>query len=234
MSCKDPSCVNLDNLYNKQRETLFENGGQQIGKNRWWLPAHSANYTADNRTKHDIDHVVIHSAEGYTGGLRSFSDPDRKASAHYAVGWDGTVVQMVNDKDMAWHAGRKGSTGIDGMNERSIGIEHVGFAHAMWPGSETEWSKDLLNASAKLVAELARKYDIPIDRDHIIPHAIVDPERRSDPGPYWPWDWYIRRIKWYYRRPYVYGAIGVTALVGIVWWATQAREKKRIERWKRI
>lgn len=229
----DPECVDQDRLHNEQRETLLEGGGEKIGYKKWWYPADESNYSSRGGTP--IDHVVIHTAEGYTGGLDTFRSPSRNASAHYAMGWDGTRVMMVREEDKAWHAGAKGSSGeeIHGMNERSIGIEHVGFAHAMQPGSVTEWSKPMLKGSAKLVAELARRYNIPIDRDHIISHAEVDPSRRSDPGPHWPWSWYIRKIKWYYYRPYVIVG-GAFLLFGGLWYAARKREEKRIAGWKKI
>ena len=223
--CSSPDCVDLDRLRNKQMETLREGGGTQIGPKKWWYPSHSANYSVRDRTKNDIDHIVIHTAEGYTGGLDTFRDPAREASAHYAMGWDGTEVLMVREKDKAWHA--------SSSNDRSIGIEHVGFAHAMYPGTETEWSKAMLKASAKLVAKLARKYDIPINKETIISHASVDPSRRSDPGPYWPWDWYIKKAKWYYYRPYVFAGLGVLALGGL-WYAAREREARRIRGWKKV
>ena len=207
--CDDPSCVSMERLLNKAHDTLAEGGGEKIrihGMQGWWYPSDSSNFSVRDRTKDDIDQVVIHTAEGYTGGLNTFRDPSRQASAHYAIQWDGTIVRMVEDKDMAWHA--------SSANTRSIGIEHAGFAHAMHPGTETEWSKKLLRSSAKLVAKLARKYRIPMDRDHIISHASVDPSRRSDPGPYWPWDWYIRRIKFYYYRPYIVTGLLMIGLAG--------------------
>jgi peptidoglycan hydrolase-like protein with peptidoglycan-binding domain len=43
-----------------------------------------------------------------------------KVSAHYVVGQDGEVVQMVRDSDIAWHA--------HNANADSIGIEHVARA----------------------------------------------------------------------------------------------------------
>jgi len=211
--CRDPSCVDMERLENKPHEALEEGGGEKIrihGMKGWWYPSDSSNYSVRDRTKDDIDQVVIHTAEGYTGGLDTFRDPERDASAHYAIAWDGTLVRMVEDKDMAWHA--------RSANGRSIGIEHAGFAHAMQPGTEMQWNKPLLRKSAKLVAKLSRKYKIPIDRDHIISHASLDPSRRSDPGPHWPWDWYIRRIKFYYYRPYVSAVVGVLLLTTAAAW----------------
>lgn len=201
--------------------------GVQVGANRWEYPAHTNNYRTGNRGPAEIDQIVIHTAEGYTGGLDTFRDPDRGASAHYAVQWNGEIAQMVADRDVAWHAG-----GRIGTNDRSIGIEHAGFAYAMQPGTETEWSKTMLKSSAKLVAQLARRYGVPLDRDHIIGHVDVPDQTHTDPGPYWPWDWYLGKVRWYYYRPYVFAGLGVAAL-GMALYARR-RARKRVERWKEI
>ena len=204
MSCRDPSCVNLELLETRGPEKL-RTQGKRIGTNLYWFPAHPNNYTQAERGRKEIDTIVIHSSEGYTGGLTGFQDPDRKGSAHYAVQWDGTVGHMVPDKDIAWHAG-SGS-----VNRRSIGIEHTGFAYAMQPGTRAEWSKRQQRASAKLVAKLARKYGVPLNAKHIIAHDDVPNQTHTDPGPYWPWKSYMRRVRWYYVRPYV--LIGGLALL---------------------
>ena len=225
--CKDPSCVDLGLLYTRGLDTLKARG-TKLARNLWAYPADPSNYRAANRNKSHIDQIVIHTAEGYTGGLDTFRDPARNASAHYAVQWDGTVAQMVPEKDIAWHAG-----GYIGTNDRSVGIEHVGFAYAMQPGTQTEWSKDLLLSSAKLVASIARRYGVPLDRQHIIAHDDVPGQDHTDPGPYWPWEWYLRRVKWYYYRPYVLAGVGTLTIGALVLWRVRS-ERKRVAGWSKV
>lgn len=57
---------------------------------------------------------------------------DRPASAHYQVEVSGTIGQLVNDWDTAWHAANAT------VNAESIGIEHAnsGGARDDWPISE--------------------------------------------------------------------------------------------------
>jgi MYXO-CTERM domain-containing protein len=66
----------------------------------------------------------------------------------------------VTEETTAWHAGNFE------FNQRSIGIEHVGFATK--PFAEAEYV-----ASAKLVDHLTTKYGIPRDRAHIIGHDQI-------------------------------------------------------------
>jgi|19_taG_2_1085344.scaffolds.fasta_scaffold00401_2 hypothetical protein len=73
----------------------------------------------------------------------------RKVSAHYFVDQAGNVVQGVKDKDKAY------TQGI--ANPWSIGIEHNGDND-----NASYWTTELLNASAKLSAQLCIKYNIPV------------------------------------------------------------------------
>ena len=76
----------------------------------------------------------------------------------------------------------------------TIGIEHEGFAAQ----GATWFTESMYRNSAKLVQYLAAKYDIPLDRAHIIGHDQVPgiiPSNVAgmhwDPGPYWDWEHYF-------------------------------------------
>jgi N-acetyl-anhydromuramyl-L-alanine amidase AmpD len=161
----------------------------------------SPSYAPAMRTRAGIDRIVIHVGEGsFWGTVRVLSSPDRPASAHYVVSREGEVVQLVSPRDVAWHAGNKR------MNERSIGIEHEGFTYEQ--GSITDRE---LDASARLVGYLARRWGIPVDRKHVIGHdRVPDPVRRgllggidhhTDPGPFWPWHRYMALVRRYAADP---------------------------------
>ena len=66
-----------------------------------------------------IDTIVLHytTAGTMSSTVSWFLKPESRVSAHYIVGRDGEIVQMVRDGAKAWHAG--------GQNNSSIGIEHV-------------------------------------------------------------------------------------------------------------
>ncbi len=146
-----------------------------------WEPSHPGNYTASDSRK--IDMVVIHTVEGTkTGCISWFKNPKSQATAHYVVGFDGEVVQMVREKDIAWHAGNWD------YNVRAVGIEHEGHA------GKNEWTEAQLKASSELTAYLCRKYGIPIDRRHIIGHKEVPKQDHWDPGPQFDWDNYMKLV----------------------------------------
>ena len=147
-----------------------------------WEPSDPGNYTASG--PHHIDFVVIHTVEGTkTGCINWFKNPAAKATAQFVVGFDGEIVQMVAEHDIAWHAGNWG------YNTRAIGIEHEGYA------GQNLWTEDQLNASSTLTAYLCKKYGIPADRQHIIGHKDVPNQSHWDPGPQFDWDGYLGRVQ---------------------------------------
>lgn len=148
------------------------------------------NYDLANRPSDmAINTVVIHDTEGdLQSVINAFQNPTFYASAHYVIDTDGTVYQMIQTKNMAWHAGNWS------VNMHSIGIEHVG--HAALGG--TEYTPAMYWASSQLVKYLADKYNIPKDREHIIGHENVPaqtgagiPKMHVDPGPFWNWQNYM-------------------------------------------
>lgn len=146
------------------------------------------NYDSANRpTDFAITDVVIHDTEGSAqSALDVFQDPTFAASTHYLVDTDGVVYQIVREKDIAFQVGNFW------YNEHSVGIEHVGFdATGFQWYNATEYL-----ASAKLTAYLLKKYNIPLDHDHIVSHGTIPSPTLAtspnhvDPGPYWLWTYY--------------------------------------------
>jgi hypothetical protein len=137
-----------------------------------------------------IRYIVIHDTEvDYNTTLQIFQNPLNYVSAHYVIrAEDGHVAQMVENKNVGWHAGNWY------VNGHSIGLEHEGVAieGATW------YSEQMYRASARLVRYLAEKYHIPLDRAHIIGHDdIPGPTPGTqvgmhwDPGPFWDWAHYM-------------------------------------------
>ena len=133
----------------------------------------------------NIDRIIIHITQGsFTSAVGWFKMKSSKVSAHFLVSRAGGVVQMVKLKDVAWHA--------QPWNTRSIGIEHEGFYK--YHGRTTEFTQKQYETSAKLVRELAKKYNIPLDRKHIIGHREVPGVTKTCPGYKWDWDYYMNLL----------------------------------------
>jgi hypothetical protein len=154
-------------------------------------PDDFGNYNVSSRPGNgeDVRYIVIHDMEGtYQGSIQQFQDPTAYASAHYLIADDGSVTQMVQLKDEAWHAANKT------VNMHSVGVEHEGYAI-----KTGDWyTEQEYDSSATLVKFLAQKFGIPLDREHIIGHdevpGVLDANVKTqhwDPGPYWDWNHYM-------------------------------------------
>jgi len=152
-----------------------------------FVPAASFRASGSDRT---INRVVIHITDGgsnINGPISWFQNPASGVSAHYIVGQNGEVVQMVRDRDIAWHA--------NSANGDSIGIEHCARApQAQGPNDPGLMPTPLqYEASAALVQWLCDQYGIPVDRDHILGHSEADPNTThvNCPNAVWDWDYYM-------------------------------------------
>jgi N-acetylmuramoyl-L-alanine amidase len=136
-----------------------------------------------------INYIVIHDTEGsWQTTLNLVQDPTYVSWQYTMRASDGATWQHVKPNDVAWQAGNWY------VNMHSIGIEHEGFAAQ----GSTWYTEALYRNSARLVKYLTDKYDIPIDRAHIIGHDKVPGTVPStvagmhwDPGPYWDWEHYF-------------------------------------------
>lgn len=166
-----------------------------------FVPAHARNFRAGRRRGAVIDRIVIHISAGgprIDGTIAWFQDGERRnpdtgkqagpSSAHYIVGRDGEVVQMVRNADTAYHA--------SSANSRSIGIEHNANKPYRLNRRDLPPTMEQYQASAHLVAWLAAQYGIPLDRTHIVGHIEATPGDNHDcPSSYWDWDTYMHCVQ---------------------------------------
>ncbi|MFI1760569.1 N-acetylmuramoyl-L-alanine amidase [Streptomyces sp. NPDC020800] len=166
-----------------------------------WIPAPYSQFGNDDYGNHDlgdrpgsqsIKYIVIHDTEGtWDGVLHLVQDPTYVSWNYTIRSTDGLIAQHVKAKDVAWHAGNWY------INAKSVGIEHEGFLAA----PDAWYTEAMYRSSARLVRYLAREYDIPLDRQHILGHDNVPgpttstiPGMHTDPGPYWDWRHYFQLL----------------------------------------
>ncbi len=138
-----------------------------------------------------IDYIVIHDTEtAYEPSVQLVQDPTYLAWNYTLRSSDGHVANHLEPSDVGWHAGNWY------LNMHSIGIEHEG-----WAGTSGWFTEAMYQTSAELVAYLAEKYDVPVDRAHVIGHDQVPgigpgatKDVHWDPGPYWDWDHYMELV----------------------------------------
>ncbi|MFK0257000.1 N-acetylmuramoyl-L-alanine amidase [Streptomyces sp. NPDC090445] len=156
-----------------------------------WIPASESNYMPADRPESDpIEYVVIHLTTDHLPiMIATFEDPAERVSAHYVVSANGTrIAQCVRERDVAWHSGNVW------YNHRSIGIEHEGWI------DQPVYTDQMYEASAMLAATICAKYDVPVDRDHILGHVEVPLSTHEDPGDVWNWDKYMKLVATARRR----------------------------------
>jgi hypothetical protein len=139
-----------------------------------------------------IRYIVVHDTEGsWAGVLNLVQDPTYVSWNYTLRSTDGHIAQHVKTGDVAWHAGNWY------VNAASVGLEHEGFLTS----PDSWYTEAMYRSSARLVEYLARKYDIPLDRQHILGHDTVPgpttgtiPGMHTDPGPYWDWRHYFELL----------------------------------------
>jgi N-acetyl-anhydromuramyl-L-alanine amidase AmpD len=107
-----------------------------------------------------VDHWTVVTFEG---AIRRFKNPASILSAHYVIGSDGRIAQLVSESDTAYHAG------VFSVNQRSIGIEHE--AGPAMPPSDA-----LYAASARLHADIASRHNLRLEVGAtVLPHRAIVP-----------------------------------------------------------
>ena len=176
----------------------------------------------DIRFVRDIKYIVVHVVQGSARSMLNVA-ASGGTSAHYTfcnhasedrndqMCEDGEIIQIVPDQWVAHHAGL--------ANDVAIGLEHSGYI-------DREFSDATVDSSARLVAKLCVQYDVqpwhitgrsclraqgdsPKDDEfkgsgvvaHVDVHHLGVPNyhgTHTDPGPNWPWEEYMSKVRQYY------------------------------------
>ncbi len=134
---------------------------------------------------HDIRRPVLivlhytnqHSVQQSLDTLRT-ANSGGQVSAHYLVGSDGHIYQLVADTLRAWHAGPGHWGTITDVNSASIGIE-------LDNDGSTPFAAPQITSLLRLLEDLTTRLRIP--RTQIVGHQDFAPARKPDPGPLFPW-----------------------------------------------
>lgn len=122
------------------------------------------------------DVIVVHISAGSLTSMTSwFSTPNSQASAHYGVGKDGSILQYVEEDKKAWTQGNVNNPSSKivlsrpGINPNlyCISIENEGTDLQNAPESQ-------IKVLCELIKDIAKRWNIPLDRDHIIGHFEID------------------------------------------------------------
>ncbi len=129
-----------------------------------------------------IDTVVLHSSYNNQGGDRYSVDKvidiwkSYEVVPHYMIDRKGNVLRLVEDEDIAYHAGNsKMPDGRTNVNGFSIGVEILN-------AEDDEYTAAQYGAVNDLIAYLKQKHGVK----YVVGHDDIAPGRKTDP---WNFDW---------------------------------------------
>ena len=122
-----------------------------------------------------IIHCATHSAEDMIDLLN-----ERKLSAHYVIGGDGIIWQLVAEGKRAWHAGISSWREMENLNHYSIGIELSSPTMG-----QNGYPEQQIKSLIKLCRQIMRHYQIK--KVNVAAHSDIAPTRKPDPGKAFPW-----------------------------------------------
>lgn len=148
-------------------------------------------YRNGKRTTDSIDVIIIHSNHyigknpfSTKGCIEQFKKYD--VASHYLITREGDIMQLVDESNVAWHAGISNipNTNRTNINTCSIGIEIVN-TKKKGPNMKQ------YNALILLTKDICSRYRI----QYILGHKDIAPNRKDDP---WLFDWNIfyKGINW--------------------------------------
>lgn len=126
--------------------------------------------------------IVLHHTQmaSFAEALRTLKSANHqgRVSAHYLVGEDGRIVQLIDERARAWHAGVGRWGALTDLNDASIGIELDN------DGAEP-FAEAQVAALIRLLDDLCTRLAIP--RTAVVAHADLAPTRKADPSAHFPW-----------------------------------------------
>ena len=146
---------------------------------------YSPNFDSHRRKSKIIRFLIFH----YTGmkkekeAIQKLTNIQSEVSTHYFIKKNGEIIRMVPDLYVAWHAGISRWKKYKLLNKNSIGIE---ISNPGYQFGYVNFSKKQIKSLIKLTIILIKKYKI--NKNNILGHSDVAPDRKMDPGEKFPWE----------------------------------------------
>ena len=149
-------------------------------------PVIDRTYTARSQDSRAQFLIIHYTAGGFPGSLKWLTEGP--VSSHYLVNDNPpTIYGLVDDNRRAFHAGVSSWQGNTQLNASSIGIEIVNLGSTSSPEGKNwfDYPQAQIEAVVALVKKIVKDHDIKPDR--ILGHSDIAPQRKTDPGPRFPW-----------------------------------------------
>ena len=137
-----------------------------------------------------ISNIIIHSVYNNLGGekfdidliIKQFSK--YKVSSHYVINRDGQIFLLVDESNIAFHAGKSIlPNGKSNINNTSIGIELINSVDEV----PTE---NQINSLILLVKDIKKRHNII----YVLRHSDIAPDRKTDPWNF-DWDFFLKQLE---------------------------------------
>jgi len=137
-------------------------------------------HASPNFDARQIAFVVIHytASNSAERALRTLTRAGSGVSAHYLIERDGSIVQLVDERARAWHAGAARWGPTRDVNSASIGIELDNNGIEPYPALQ-------IDSLLRLLGDLRERHRL--QPASFLGHSDVAPRRKVDPGPRFPW-----------------------------------------------
>ena len=142
-----------------------------------------------------IKYIIIHytGTKSITEALNIFKDKKSKVSCHWLISKRGKIYKIVDEKNVAWHAGHSFWKGEIMLNDCSIGIELDNIGHG---ASYKVFPNIQMSVLEILLKLLIQKYNIK--KQNILGHSDIAPDRKLDPGELFNWNRLAKKNLAYY------------------------------------
>lgn len=111
---------------------------------------------------------------------------EQRVSSHLLIRRDGELVQYVPLNLRAWHAGKSEFQGRQDCNDYSIGIELEGTDNIPYTDAQYQ---TLVETTRKIMTLFPS-----ITAERIAGHCDIAPDRKTDPGPIFDWQGYMKAL----------------------------------------
>ena len=162
---------------------VYKNQTKELSRTIRAIPVNSTGQDFVGTTNFGLrkpNYVIIHhTAQNSTEQtLKTFTTAKTQVSAHYVIGKNGMIYQMLNDYLRAWHGGAAKWGNLTDINSSSIGIEldNNGFE---------QFSESQIEGLLTVLSKLKKTHNIP--DANFIGHSDIAPGRKVDPNINFPW-----------------------------------------------
>jgi len=138
------------------------------------------------RGLHKVRALVMHATVGEWGSaLGWMCNPKTKVSAHYLVGRDGRIAQLVPESQTARHAGVSQWRGLEvwstvkGVRRPSLNLVSVGIELVNRNDGRDPYSPAQVAAAIELARAIIARHGI--EKANLVRHADISPGRKTDP-----------------------------------------------------